>query len=334
MPELGKLERDWAEIRASGQGDGNLEVPSRTTTVTTGYGQVRIAIGPSGEPRLLVPVGRPAGGGATAGGHNLLLMRSSFRSTGKIEHFIDITLRNVKLARVFSELVEEILKRLESGEGPEAAVHGTIQDFRNLLALTPEDDVPLTKLCGLIGELVVLETLTAKLPAALEAWTGPIGQRHDFRRLDLAIEVKTSIRSDASRVIIHGPEQLLPPRDGRLYLAHVRVEPVASGPLSVANLHRAILEHGADELILDERLAELGCRDPNAEEWNTMNFALAGFDIYALSAGFPSITSASFVGHVVPTGVVDLTYEIDLAMAGAYILDRSGAEALLLEFCA
>ena len=65
-----------------------------------------------------------------------------------------------------------------------------------------------------------------------------------------------------------------------------------------------------------------------------MNFALAGFDIYALSAGFPSITSASFPGHVVPTGVVDLTYEIDLAIAGAYILDRSDAEALLLEFCA
>lgn len=334
MPDTGRLERDWAEIRASGRGDGNLEVPSRTTTVTTGYGQVRIAIGPSGEPRLLVPVGRPAGGAVTAGSHNLLLVRSSFRSAGKLEHFIDITLRNPRLTRVFTELVEEILNRLESGEGPEAAVHGTIQDFRNLLARTPEDDVPLTKLCGLIGELVVLETLTAKLPAALGAWTGPIGQRHDFRRLDIAIEVKTSLRSDASRVIIHGPEQLLPPPNGRLHLAHVRVEPVANGPLSVAKLHRAIIEHGADEVILDERLAELGCRDPDAEEWNTMSFALAGIDIYALSAGFPSITPASFPGRVMPTGVVALTYEIDLAMAAAHLLGRSRAEALLLEFCA
>ncbi|MGO7585956.1 PD-(D/E)XK motif protein [Rhizobium ruizarguesonis] len=334
MPDAGRLERDWAEIRASGRGDGILEVPSRATTVTTGYGQVRIAIGPAGEPRLLVPVGRPAAGTSNAGSHNLVLTRSSFRSVGRLEHFIDITLRNPQLTRVFTELVEEIMKRLESGTGPEAAVHGTIQDFRNLLARTPEGEIPLTKLCGLIGELVVLEKLTAELPTALEGWTGPIGQRHDFRRRDIALEVKTSLRSDASRVIIHGPEQLLPPSDGRLYLAHVRIEPVSDGPLSVAELHREIIEHGADEVILDERLAELGCRDPDAEEWNTMSFALEGIDIYTLSPGFPSITPASFSESVLPVGVVGLIYEIDLAMARTHLLDPSHAEALLLEFSA
>jgi hypothetical protein len=276
------LEREWAEIRASGRGDGILEVPSRATTVTTGYGQVRIAIGPRGEPRLLVPVGRPASGSTTAGSRNLLLARSSFRSGGKLEHFIDITLRNPRLTRVFTELVEEILKRLESGEGPETAVHGTIEDFRNLLAPTPDGEIPLTKLGGLIGELVILERLTSMRPAALDGWTGPIGQRHDFRRRDIAIEVKTSLRSDASRVAIHGSEQLLPPSDGHLHLAHVRLEPVDGGALSVAALHRAIIEHGADKLVLDERLAELGCRDAQAEEWNATSFTLEGIEIYAV----------------------------------------------------
>lgn len=334
MPDTGRLEREWAEIRASGRGDGILEVPSRTTTVTTGYGQVRIALGPAGEPRLLVPVGRPAAGTTNAGSHNLLLTRSSFRSVGKLEHFIDITLRNPRLYRVFTELVEEILKRLESGIGPETAVHGTIQDFRNLLARTPEGEIPLTKLCGLLGELVILEKLTAKLPNALEAWTGPNGQRHDFRRRDIALEVKTSLRSDASRVIIHGPEQLLPPSGGRLYLAHVRMEPVNGGPLSVAELHRKIIENGTDEVILDEQLAELGCSNPDAEEWNTMSFALEGIDIFTLSPGFPSITPASFSDSILPVGIVGLTYEIDLAMAHSHLLDESQAEALLQEFCA
>ncbi|MDK1488636.1 PD-(D/E)XK motif protein [Sinorhizobium sp. 7-81] len=334
MPDTGMLEREWAEIRASGRGDGILEVPSRATAVTTGYGQVRIAIGPLGEPRLLVPVGRPAGGSATAGSHNLLLARSSFRSGGKLEHFIDITLRNPRLTRVFTELVEEILKRLESGDGPETAVHGTIQDFRNLLARTPEGEIPLTKLGGLIGELVILERLTAKLPTALDGWTGPIGQRHDFRRRSIAIEVKTSLRSDASRVTIHGPEQLLPPSNGRLHLAHVRIEPVDGGELSVAALHRAIIDYGADELVLDERLAELGCRDPQAEEWNATSFALEGIDIYALAAGFPSITPASFSGGILPAGVVALTYEIDLATAHAHLLDQAQTEVLFLEFAA
>ncbi|MBP2486014.1 hypothetical protein JOH50_001741 [Rhizobium leguminosarum] len=335
MPDTGSVEREWVEIRASGRGDGVLEVPSRATAVTTGYGQVRLAIGPLGEPRLLVPVGRPAArSSATAGGHNLLLTRSSFRSSGKLEHFIDITLRNPRLTRVFTELVEEILKRLESGDGPETAVHGTIQDFRNLLARTPEGEISLTALCGLIGELVILERLTALLPAAIDGWNGPIGQRHDFRRRDIAIEVKTSLRSDASRVTIHGPEQLLPPQNGRLYLAHVRIEPAGDGGLSVASLRRAIIEHGADELVLDAGLDELGCSDPEAKEWNAKRFVLEGIDIYSLSTGFPSITPASFAGGVLPPGIVALTYEIDLASARAYLMDQTLAHRLFVEFAA
>ncbi|SLN77671.1 PD-(D/E)XK motif protein [Oceanibacterium hippocampi] len=334
MPDTGTLEREWAEISASGRGDGILEVPSRATAVTTGYGQARVAIGPLGEPRLLVPVGRPAGRSTNTGSRNLLLARTSFRSGGKLEHFIDITLCNSRLTRVFTELVEEILKRLESGEGPEAAVHGTIQDFRNLLAQTPEGEIPLTTLGGLIGELVILERLTAMRPAALDGWTGPIGQRHDFRRRNIAIEVKTSLRSDATRVTIHGPEQLLPPSDGLLHLAHLRIEPVDGGELSVTELYRAIIEHGADALVLDERLAELGCRDPQAEGWNATSFALEGINIYAVSAGFPSITPASFPGCILPAGVVALTYEIDLATAHAQLLDKAQTEVLFSEFAA
>lgn len=332
MPEPGLLEREWREIHASKQGDGILEVPSRATAVKTGYGQVRIAIGPQGEPRLLVPVGRPDSGNTSAGSRNLFLARSSFRSSGKLEHFIDITLRNPRLTRVFTELVEEILKRLENGEGPETAVHGTIKDFRNLLARTPEGDIPVTKLGGLIGELAILERLTAMRPEALDGWTGPIGQRHDFRRRNIAIEVKTSLRSDAAHITIHGPEQLLPPSDGRLILAHVRLEPVDGGALSVAELHQAIIEHGADELFLDERLAELGCRDPHAEEWNATRFAAEGIDFYAVSTGFPSVTPASFPGSILPPGIVTLTYEIDLSTARGHLLDPAQTDSVLSEF--
>ncbi|ABD55779.1 PD-(D/E)XK motif protein [Jannaschia sp. CCS1] len=332
MHDLGLLEREWIEIRATGQGDGILEVPSRATAVTTGYGHVRIAIGPQGEPRLLVPVGSPASGSTNVGSRNLVLARSSFRSSGKLEHFIDVTLRNSQLTRVFTELVEEILKRLENGEPPESSVHGTIQDFRNLLAKTPEGEIPLTKLGGLIGELVILERLTAMRPEALDGWTGPIGQRHDFRRCSIALEVKSSLRSDAARVTIHGPEQLLPPSDGRLILVHIRLEPVDGGALSVAELHQAIIKHGTDELALDERLAEIGCRDPRAEEWNATRFAIEGIDFYAVSTGFPSVTPASFSDDMLPAGVVNLTYEIDLSTARGHLLDPAQTAAVLSEF--
>lgn len=332
MADLGSLEREWAEIRAAGHGDGILEVPSRATAVTTGYGQVRIAIGPRGEPRLLVPVGRPASGSTTAGSHNLQLARSSFRSGGRLEHFIDMTLRNPRLTRVFTELVEEILTRLENGQGPETSVHGTIDDFRNLLARTPEGEVPLSRLGGLVGELVILERLTSERPAALDGWTGPTGHRHDFRRRDIAIEVKTSLRSDASCVTIHGPEQLLPPSNGDLHLAHVRLERVDGGTHSVAALHRAVVGHGVDEVILDDRLEEFGCSDAQADEWNAASFMLEGIDIYTVATGFPSITPASFPSGALPLGVVALSYEIDLTTARAHLLDQAHVDSLFAEF--
>ncbi|MEP3428352.1 MAG: PD-(D/E)XK motif protein [Roseibium sp.] len=332
MPDRGSLEREWAEIRASGQGDGILEVPSRATAVTTGYGQVRIAIGAGGEPRLLVPVGRPATGSTTAGSHNLQLARSSFRSGGRLEHFIDMTLRNPRLTRVFTELVEEILKRLENGQGPETSVHGTIEDFRNLLARNPEGEVPLSRIGGLVGELVILECLTNLRPAALDGWTGPAGQRHDFRRRNTAIEVKSSLRSDASRVTINGPEQLLPPSNGHLYLAHVRIERVDGGTLSVAALHRTIVGHGADEFVLDEALEKLGCRNAQADEWNAASFMLEGIDIYNVVAGFPSITPASFHSGVLPPGITALSYEIDLTTTRAHLLDQAHTDLLFADF--
>lgn len=112
----------------------------------------------------------------------------------------------------------------------------------------------------------------------------------------------------------------------------MRLEPVDGGALSVAALHRAIIEHGADELVLDERLAELGCRDPQAEEWNTTSFALEGIDTYTVVAGFPSITPASFPGSILPAGIVALTYEIDLTAARAHLLDQAQTDALFSEF--
>jgi hypothetical protein len=326
------LEQNWAEIRASGSGDGVLEVPSRATEISTGYGKVRVAIGAGGEPRLLVPVGRPAAGLTIVGSQNLLLARSSFRSAGKLEHFIDITLRNPKLSGVFAELTKEILKRLQGGNPPEPSVHGAIEDFRDLLARPSLREVPLTKLAGLAGELIVLSKLTAVRPTAVDSWTGPFDKRHDFRRREIAFEVKTSLRSDATRVTIHGPEQLLSPSNGCLYLLHVRLEVVDGGALSIGSLHQAVVGHGADRHALDQRLEELDCFAADAEEWNNVRFTLEGVDVYAVERGFPSITPRSFRNSVLPSGVVTLNYEIDLSTCRGHLLDSEQATALMAEF--
>lgn len=334
MPEAQQLSREWDQIRKSGKGDGILEVPSRTTDISTGFGQVRIATGPAGEPRLLIPVARRGGGKIPAGNRNLTVGHASYRSAGKGLHFIDLMLTEARLAGVFADLAEEILERIEAGEAPETAVHGTIEDFRKLLAISPKSEISLTELAGLIGELVILSKLCAVSPDAVAAWTGPMGQRHDFRHGTFALETKTSTRADAMRVQIHGPDQLLAPADAQLYLAHLKIEQNDGGALSVASLRREIIALGADEVMLDARLAAIGCREPEGDEWNSMAFALAGLDFYEVGEGFPRIVSSSFPGMTLPDGIVGLEYGLDLTHARDHRLDEATGRKMIRSFAA
>ncbi len=300
--------------------------------MNTGYGYVRVATGPSGEQRLLVPVGQPSAKMFTLANGNLRVARTTFWVSGKLEHFVDITLRNMQLESVFTDLVQEALRRIENGYGPEAAVQGAIQDFRSLLLPEKAQDIPITTIVGLIGELIVLEKLVARAPASVHAWMGPTSQRHDFRHELISIEVKTSGRSDATRVQVNGPEQLLPPAGGQLYLAHVRLERSEKGGHSVAALCKAILAHGADQIVLSERLARLECHDPEADEWNHASFALEGLDLYRVGPTFPRITPDSFPDGMLPAGVAALSYEVDLSVARKSLLSAEEKERLLLDF--
>ena len=80
---------------------------------------------------------------------------------------------------------------------------------------------------------------------------------HDFRRAVRAIEVKTSMRSDSTRVTIHGAEQLLPPGDGSMHLAHVRLEQADAGSATVSRLRERIIGVGVDATLLDAGLSKL-----------------------------------------------------------------------------
>ncbi|WP_169306253.1 PD-(D/E)XK motif protein [Paracoccus hibiscisoli] len=327
------LAAEWDRIRRSGQGDGRLEVPSRATGVSTGYGEVRLATGPQGEARLLVPVARPGRGRMPPGNQSLLVSYASYRNGSQVEHFIDLMLRDARLAGVFADLAEEILSRIGVGTPPDTAVKGTIDDFRKLLAAGPIGEVPANKIAGLIGELLVLDQLCAHDPAMVDAWVGPTGQRHDFRRGALAIETKTSMRSDATKIAVHGGEQLQAPLGSALFLAHIRAERADKGDLTVASIFSRIVGRGADEVLLEDRLHAVGCRAPDAEEWNEIAFSLEGFDIYAVNKNFPRIIPEIFPAGVLPPGISNLDYMVDLFHARDCKLPEVETTELLRGFC-
>ncbi len=311
----------WNQLEQSRKGDGVVDVVSRSAKVETGYGSARFALGPLGEPRLLVPCAKGTSGQSLQDGPKLAVMVANYNADTGQQLFIDVLCIDIRLNAVFAELCKEILKRLSEGEGPVTAVSGTIGDFRELLLANATDSVSRSKTAGLLGELYALRMLVEHSPEAAAAWKGPYDQRHDFRRANHAIEVKTSTRSDATKISVHGADQLLEPLHGKLALFHIRMEIADQGRLSVEALFDELVHRGVDPMILRTGLAEIGCADPKDSAWNRYRFEVQGFDAFAVGSDFPRITSKDFPGDRVPQAISRLTYELDLSAAGDFRAD-------------
>lgn len=321
----------WKRLAGAGEGDGLLEVPSIESGVSSGYGQVRYAIGPNNEPRLLVPVGDAHDVPRLSSTPKLGLMVSRFNTGGKWIHYIDLMGRDRALDTVFADMSEEILRRISEGNPPGSAVSGTIEDFRNLLREASAKEACDNAILGLIGELHVLKMLCGISPYAVSSWVAPYEARHDFRSHLSALEVKSSGRSDARKVSIHGMEQLCPPAGGSIVLVHCRFERVAGG-MTVKSLCRDIIEAGGSETELTKGLASMDCDSPDSEAWNRISFSLQGMSSYRVEKGFPRIVGIDYPGGSFPEGIVSLEYEIDLSHASRFQMPEAEFRSFLEGF--
>jgi len=322
----------WNRLRGVGEGDGALEVPSLSSGVETGFGPIRFAIGPRGEPRLMVPCGTGTAVHGPRANGNLSVTLSRYDVSGSKVLFVDVMCINRALDTVFAELANEVVHRIADGRAPADAVDGTIADFRDLLKNPASPEIPDERIVGLIGELLVLQRLVGVSPRAVESWTGPHEQRHDFRRGNRAIEVKTSSRADAALVTISSSEQLAVPDGGSLLLVHVKIERADGGALNVKQLVSNIADHGAQSSVLKVALAALGCEDATAPEWNRLSYALESISGYRVEPGFPRITPGQFADGRLPDGIRSLAYSVDLRSARDFRLAQGDLDAALVEF--
>ena len=319
----------WTILRAGPRDSGGLEVPSIPLHVASSAGPLRLAVGPGGEARLLLPLeAQEELAGIDVDGA-LVVSVSSFLQGRRAHRFLDIVCLAVDLEPVFGNVVDEIIKRVSSGCGCVEAARTTLEDFRTLLASSSTEQVQRTRVAGLIGELVVLNRLLALSPSAWRSWRGPAGDRHDFRAADTSLEVKASIRAGSVQVTINGLEQLEPPRGGTLHLAHFVLEPVFGGLLTIAGLGRQALERADDTAGLRALLAGVGCPDVQNEAWNRVAFRLEREALYRVDGAFPRIVPSIFQAGITLAGVHDVTYVVDLSLASGGRCDVHELDSLL-----
>lgn len=323
----------WVALRSKSVSDNVIEVASIPSTVQTGYGPVRYALDDTGSPRLLIPYAWVDGLEAITklSGPSLHVGLSSLQGPSGRSIYIDVVLVAPVLSKVFSELCQEILRRISVGGNPAEAVSSTIQDFRALLADPASQVVSESAVGGLIGELLFLLKITAKGGSSISAWTGPMGQRHDFRTKAGAVEVKTSLRKATTHIHIHGIEQLTAPAGAPLWLAHFRIERASSGRLSVSALFDDLVARGISTQELSSRLADVGCLDPHGLAWNREWYELEAFDLYAVTEAFPRLDAHMFVNGSLPPGISDLVYKVDLSVARDCLVPESELEQAIEE---
>jgi hypothetical protein len=234
--------------------------------------------------------------------------------------YLDVACLFESVAEVFEHFIVAVLDRLSSvGERPDVALSAVLEKWRQFLV--PAEGPPgRDKLAALLAELLVLVDLTGASPStALQAWVGPFGGRHDFRRAGSALEVKSTRSHTGRRVTIHGEDQLEAPENGELLVHLVRLEHVAGAGHSVASVVDELLAAGVRPDDLFEGLAAGGLAVSELSATAEVRFDVRERLTVPVDETSARIVPSSFVGGARPVGVVDLSYVIDLD----HILDRA-----------
>ena len=204
---------------------------------------------------------------------------------------------------------------------PLDAIRETVEDLRRLLRRKPllDEDRQL----GLLGELLMLERLLAVRGLdALDAWTGPKNEPHDFRYGNNELEVK-STRNRRRIHIISSIDQLSPTPGRRLFIVSYQfglagADAGYSLP-EVIDRVRRFLTGGRRERF-DSLLSEnIGYRDSDANQYKTRYQERSITRMIPVDDGCPKITGKE-LGRAVPVGmrsrISDVQYRVDLEGLG------------------
>jgi hypothetical protein len=177
---------------------------------------------------------------------------------------------------------------------------------------------------GLFAELWFLHRWTAGGPTVIDAWTASVGSRHDFQWPDRSVEVKAAARR-ADGAVLHRVshlDQLADPEQGQLFLfsLHVVHDQIAHNNLPDLVDRIASALRGAPQARDDfaRKLGRRGYSPAHAHRYDTPYRILAE-RLYKVVPGFPRLTAGSFVGGM-PAGVTDVSYVIDLAVCGPWLV--------------
>lgn len=241
-----------------------------------------------------------------------------------VRRYFDVACRDMTMHENFSAIAVEILETLAEGdEGIGPTLDSIFNRWRWFWRIAPGSMSPETAI-GLFGELWFIEYWLSPVDVTvLSAWTGPDGDRHDFKWPAASVEVKTTRASSdgSAKHRISRLDQLEDPEQGILYLFSLRVsvDEIGGHSLnqSIGRL-RAGLAKSPDLLAtFDERIGLLGYNPAHARHYD-VQLRVVGEELYRVEDGFPRLILSTL--GTLPSGVDDISYTLNLAACRDWLL--------------
>src|SRR4051794_23104774 len=139
-------------------------------------GTLLFAADRSGERHILAPI---ADDYAFKQSKGAAIETTEWRHPKTGQRYMDLVCTVDSLATVFYRLADSVTERIQAQQDCHAAMLGALADFRQLLK--PAPNLSDQALRGLFGELTVLALIASRNPIyAVDSWTGPSGNPHDF----------------------------------------------------------------------------------------------------------------------------------------------------------
>lgn len=302
----------------------------------TGVGAI-LAADAHGRRHALIPAPSDAKGLSQPSIRGIGVSVDELRVDGlPVRHYFDVACRDMTMHENFSAIVVEILETLGSDTADVGQALNSIFDRWRWFWKVAPDALSSEIAIGLFGELWFLEYWLGPVDAkVLAAWTGPKGDRHDFKWPEASIEVKaTRVRSDGSaKHRISRLDQLEDPEQGVLYLFSLRVTTDDIGGNSLNQSVRRLREKlaVAPELLasFDERIGLLGYNPAHARHYDAP-LRVVGEELFRVEGEFPRFTKSTFPAGP-PKGVDDISYALNLAACKDWLVaSKPGDESQAL----
>lgn len=162
---------------------------------------------------------------------------------------------------------------------------------------------------AVLGELVIYEHLLKEGKSV--SWVGPEATSHDIVASNTEYEVKSTLSRYEKIIHISGQFQLQS-ETGRLFLYFCRFEKNMNGICINDMIDKLVNDYGISWHELDEKLGRLGYGTGNSARKE--KYKIHEIIKYLVDKRFPQITPEMFKGEMLPVGIKQLSYDIDLSV--------------------